>query len=70
MPGRPCKACGAPLLFVKTEKGKTQVIDETTREKRIVVIDGVAHVMDTYLSHYATCPRAAEFRRNRGKQKE
>ena|GEM_PF-3366927 len=70
MNGRPCKACGTPILFVKTENGKTQVLDETTREKRIVVIDGVAKVMDTYLSHFSTCSHAKEFRRNRGTEKD
>ena len=63
MNSRPCKACGTPIVFVKTPSGKTQVLDETTKEKRVAVIDDVAHMVDTYLSHYATCPNAKEFRR-------
>lgn len=60
---RPCKACDTPIAFVKTPSGKTQVLDMTTKEKRIAVIDGVAHVVDTYLSHFSTCSKAEEFRR-------
>jgi hypothetical protein len=37
-------------------------------EKRIVVDeDGVLHIVDTYISHFATCPNAAQHRK--GEQK-
>jgi hypothetical protein len=62
-----CRTCGAKIAWVTFESGKKAPLD-FPGEKRIVVdSDGVAHVYDTYVSHFSTCPDAAEHRKGRGK---
>jgi len=61
-----CKSCGQPIVWVTMlDTGKAMPIDKTTIEKR-VVLDGPwsrGAVRDTGLSHFATCPNAAEHRK-------
>lgn len=59
-----CKSCGAAVLFVRTAGGKSMPVDAKP-EKRIVLGSRtqVAHVLDTYVSHFATCPNADQHRR-------
>lgn len=73
-PSRACRSCGAKIIFAQTENGKTIPVDAAP-QKRVVLSpadDGahylpneppVARVIDTYVSHFATCPNAAQ-RRN------
>jgi hypothetical protein len=64
---RPCKACKAPLIFVRDMEGRTQVLDKAApvyilRDD----IDGnsvAIRAANSYASHYSTCPRASEFSR-------
>lgn len=66
-----CRSCGAPILWVKTEAGKRMPID--AKPERRVVLDPLAvrlgadeltaRVVDTYVSHFATCPNAAQHRK-------
>ncbi len=59
-PGRSqshCRACGAPIIWVKTPAGKKAPLDA-------VGIDGLdtnGQARRIYLSHFATCPRASQF---------
>ena len=64
-PGK-CKSCGAAVLWAPTEKGKSMPLDPAP-QKRVVLgrTTGVAHVLDTYLPHWASCPSAAEHRRSK-----
>ena len=64
-PGR-CKSCGAAILWVLTPKGHAMCLDPKP-EKRVVLgrQTGQAHVLDTYVPHWATCPSADQHRRPR-----
>jgi hypothetical protein len=64
-PGK-CKSCGAEILWVETPGGRSMPLNPTP-EKRIVlgVKTGEAHVLDTYVSHFASCPQADEHRKGK-----
>lgn len=64
-----CKSCGADIIWAETDKGKKVPLNAKP-EKRFVshtlfASDGSMTVglHDTYLSHFATCPNAAEHRK-------
>jgi hypothetical protein len=68
-PSRACRSCGAPIIFAQTDGGKTIPVDAAP-QKRVVLrpVDlpnepPVAQVVDTYVSHFATCPNAAQHRK-------
>lgn len=61
-----CKGCGAEIYWVKTDNGKNMPIDAQP-EKRIVIQEFMGKrsgkFVDTYISHFATCPQAKRFKR-------
>lgn len=61
-----CKSCGAEILWVKTENGKSMPLSVATKEKRWInqpAIDAErGFQVDTYLSHFSDCPNAAQHR--------
>lgn len=66
-----CSSCGAEILWVKTAAGKSMPLSIASKEKRFVSERGQAinyagadvwGVTDTYLSHFADCPNAAQHR--------
>lgn len=68
-----CKGCGAEILWATTESGKSIPLSVESEERRFTVYSkGGALESDTmrmaknektYLSHFADCPNAEEFRR-------
>jgi hypothetical protein len=57
-----CSSCGAEVIWVTMAKtGKQNPVDAVP-EKRIVLGGDGAAVVDTYVSHFATCPNAAKHR--------
>lgn len=72
-----CRACGAPILWVKSVKGRTMPLNVAPVEDGNVTLDkdGVATVHPPgtmfyedevrYTSHFSTCPNADEFRTRR-----
>jgi hypothetical protein len=61
---RDCRLCGCPLGFGETADGKWIPLD--LRSPVYVVIESGAKSravrnMNTYVTHYATCPQASEF---------
>lgn len=58
-----CSSCGAEITWVKTTKGKTMPIDAQGEKRVVLASDGTAEVKDTYVSHFATCPNAAQHRK-------
>lgn len=56
-----CKACGAPIVWMKTRNNKNIPVDRHT------VRDLEAEVFDpaTMIAHFASCPKAADFRKKR-----
>lgn len=64
-----CKACSADVMWVQMATGGKMLIN-LPPEKRVVLdhLDTalgppVGHIVDTYTSHFATCPKADQFRR-------
>lgn len=73
-----CRSCGAPIFHAPTAAGKTIPVDlEPDNENGSIVIrDGIAKVLSRtgmnispepgdvrYISHFATCPQAKEWRK-------
>lgn len=64
MTKRPCKLCGAPLIFVKGPKGRTMVFDEKPKTAWYIdVAASEARPFKAHEPHWATCPRADEARK-------
>jgi hypothetical protein len=67
-----CKSCGAEVLWARTRKGRRMPLDaEPSPDGNIRLADGVAEVVgedqrggneDLFLSHFVTCPQAAQHR--------
>jgi hypothetical protein len=66
-----CKSCGAEIMWIKTENLKASPLSVKSKIKRWVVPaefsqgweSGVAIQVDTYVSHFADCPDAAQHRK-------
>lgn len=65
---RPCRACGREILFATNRKSGKVLPLERVRTVYVLDQDGVAQPMawpdgavDTYVSHFETCPNASRF---------
>lgn len=59
---RKCKSCQADVIWAETEFGRRMPLDAKP-ERRFVLSDGEsARFVDTYQSHFATCPQADSWR--------
>lgn len=62
---RECRGCGRPLIFAPTDDGKIVPLDPSPPVYELVTdLAGkqtAVRVKDTFVSHFATCPRASEF---------
>ena len=54
-----CKACGASLKWIRTEKGKQMPVDA----KPITVITELGKTIRAYTPHWSQCPGAEHFRK-------
>lgn len=54
-----CRGCGAPMEWVKSTTGRNIPVDP----KRVTVVLDDGQVVTGRVSHFATCPKAGEFRR-------
>jgi hypothetical protein len=64
-----CRSCGAEIIWGKSENNKAIPLSVKSKEKRFIFdieygADAVFNV-DTYLSHFADCPNAAQHRKSR-----
>lgn len=67
-----CSSCGAAIIWVRTERGKPMPVDAKP-EKRFTLdplavrlnpsAPPSALLVDTYVSHFATCPHADQHRK-------
>jgi hypothetical protein len=61
-----CRSCGAAIVWVLTEHNRRMPLDAKP-EKRFVVEEHkeapLAIATDTYVSHFSTCPNAAQHRK-------
>jgi len=64
-----CKGCGAEIEWSKTEAGKAVPLNKPPEKRFIMFVkpDGLEYVklVETWVSHFATCPKANDFRRLR-----
>lgn len=79
MDSRPCRSCGKQVLWVRTKAGELMPLDpEPNPNGNIILLDGVAITKGSgglfepsmpegpaYLSHFATCPHADQWRRKK-----
>ncbi len=67
--GRPCEACGAPLLFVRGPRGRFIPLDASpARQVYRVQLDlagePIAEPVEAFfVSHFSTCPEPGRFSR-------
>jgi len=65
-----CKTCGAEILWIVTPTGKAHPVDAKPEKRWVTVFsldeDGGEEwaLVDTYLTHFATCPQADQHRRS------
>ena len=64
-----CQGCQKEVLFMKDENGTTQILD--IKAPTYVVFKDILgqltakRATEVYVSHFATCPKASEFSRNK-----
>jgi hypothetical protein len=64
---RPCKACGARLIFARTPEGELVPLDAqapTWEIKRDMLGAETAVRSDALVSHFNVCPKANDFSRS------
>lgn len=54
-----CRGCGAHIVWIRTKAGRLNPCDP----KELAVVTEAGEVVRGRVSHFATCPRAGEFRR-------
>lgn len=64
-----CTSCGAEILWTITAKGARMPVDAKPTGKAVVLrtnpVDALtpfSRVVDTFVSHFATCPNASRHR--------
>lgn len=56
-----CSSCRARIVWLKTQSGKNMPVDADSVEPEDEIFDRSRHI-----SHFATCPKAAQHRRAKG----
>jgi hypothetical protein len=63
-----CKTCGAEIIWAETERGRPMPVD--AKPLKVILLEDLgelfapkAKVVNAFVSHFATCPDAAEHRR-------
>ncbi len=61
---KPCGSCGAAIFFARSRNGAPMPLDAVP-VMRVVLQgdDGHAQIVKTYSTHFATCPNAAQHRK-------
>ena len=66
-----CKGCGEPIIFINLGEGKKHPVNAKVK-KLFVEVFGVNiggkplyKLRDCYESHFATCPKADDFRKGK-----
>ena len=57
-----CRSCGAEIFFKVTKKGKAVPLDKKA-EMRYIIQGNEAVLVSTYVTHFVTCPNAAQHRK-------
>jgi len=56
-----CNGCGAEIVWIKSPRGRPIPCDPA----ELTVVTEAGHVVTGRISHFATCPKAATFRREK-----
>jgi len=59
-----CKGCGAEIEWIETTEGKRMPVNP----EKVVVVTQDGKVVTGQVPHWATCPRAADFRKKGPKE--
>lgn len=59
-----CRSCGEPIYWIETSAGKRMPVNRG-RETRVCWIDGVWRTVGAYVSHFATCKQADQWRKKK-----
>ncbi len=62
-----CRGCGQPIKWVEMASGKKMPLDEPSMAM-IQVKEGIGEVIQVYLSHFFTCPKAKDFKNGKSKK--
>lgn len=57
-----CTSCGAEIRWITTANGSAHPLDAKPEKRWIIDKNDVGRVVDVYVSHFATCPNAAQHR--------
>ncbi len=67
-----CLGCGERILWAVTEHGKRIPLNKPEKRFILVHVRNVEHgdyfearMRETYISHFATCPKAPDFRKEK-----
>lgn len=63
-----CSTCGAEIIWATSERGRPMPLDAKPEKRILLEQNGkatIARVVDTYVSHFVTCPQRDEHRRLR-----
>jgi len=66
-----CRGCGASIIWVKTEKGKSMPVDAKPvkgYQKAAGHFDFNYHLVDVHIPHWGTCPMANQFKKNKKRE--
>ncbi len=58
-----CRSCGALIYWVTMPSGKKMPVNRG-RESRVVFQEGEWRVLGSYVSHFATCKQADQWRKS------
>ncbi len=59
----PCSGCKAPIIWMKTIRGKNMPVDAKGEQRIALDDDGRAVMVQTWMPHWATCPKAKDFKK-------
>jgi hypothetical protein len=64
-----CKGCGAEIIWAMTEREKPMPLDAKSEKRFILRLPqgdrASTQLVETYTSHFVTCPKADEFRKDK-----
>lgn len=60
-----CKSCGASIAWETTGTGASVPVDLPPQKRYARSNDGKVYLVDTFTPHFATCPNAAEHRKDK-----
>ncbi|MFA5252767.1 MAG: hypothetical protein WC454_09320 [Phycisphaerae bacterium] len=58
-----CKGCGQEIIWLKTDNGKMMPADPKLLKMLVLNSDQTVTVKTAYTPHWATCPKAAQFKK-------